>query len=107
MRKPTCSGTPGVLATGVEVAESGKLRREVTALLCSAAAEAAADLSSVSRGCRSAAILTRSDAIRARHGMPPNPVASRKPRTDRERQDLAARARQAHRARRQHASRSG
>src|SRR3954454_25219154 len=93
MKDATRSSRPGVLAAADEVTESSKLRREVRDLFASAAAEAAADLSSVSRGCRSADILTRGDAIRARHGLSPNPVGAQKPGSDRERLALAARRR--------------
>jgi hypothetical protein len=68
-------------------------RREVNELLGLAHAEATADLSAVARGCRSAGILVRGEAIRARNGLPPNPVRTGGPAAGRKSQLVAARHR--------------
>lgn len=79
--------------------EARALRSGVRELMLSAVEQAAADPSAVARGCRSAALLSRSDAIRSRSGLPPNPVRDRAPEASRADQVLAARARQRDRVR--------
>jgi hypothetical protein len=49
-------------------------RAGLTALVHAAHAEASADGSAVRAGMQRAALLAHSTAIRARHGLPPNPV---------------------------------
>jgi hypothetical protein len=70
------------------------LRSGVRELMLTARSEAAADTSAVARGCRGAALLRRSEAIRSRSGLPPNPVRDRAAETTREEQVTAAYARQ-------------
>ena len=93
MRDLTGSNSPSQSDTGRANAEMRDLRGEVDELLRSAHDDATADLDPVVRGCHNADILTRGQDIRARHGLPPNPVAAREPGASRESQVLAARER--------------